>query len=215
MGPKTRSATAPDTIFAGWPLLLVTGAIPADFPAFPAPSAPLDGTIVHADHEYSAIARIRMTMFALVVAMDDLPGDAQALIVRHAALMAVPVLIASRATPPTAADLVRQAAAPTVAARPDPLARLAPMFGRAGVVDLFARFRDRLAAVLAAADPLAIGEGATRPALAHRLAGMAGMLDLPDLADAWAAVETGGDAHWPAARIESRIALAQLDLMLR
>lgn len=174
------------------------------------------GRVIEAvDDEYSAVAVLRAVQLAAVVLADDLPGPAQALVARHAANVAVPVLIANRMAPPGAADLARYAAASPVMPRPDPLTRLAPLFGHAGMVDLLARFRDRLAVLIATADPLSAGEGATRAAVAHRLAGMAGMLDLPELAGAWAAVEQGGDAHWPDAWTESRIALAQLDRLLR
>lgn len=169
------------------------------------------------DDRYAAIAALRLSAVALLWLSSALPApDKAALVAAIADLPApVPVMIVDPAGPgPTAADL-RHAAIPSrVAPRVDPLTRLTPLLGRDGITDLLTRFRDRLARLLAAPDPYAIGEGVTPAALAHRIGGLAGTLDFPLLSAAWLRVETDGPGHLPAAWAETRIVHAMLERLL-
>jgi hypothetical protein len=129
----------------------------------------------------------------------------------------VPVIaLASEAPLPSDAEL-RDRIATTPrrgTAPPDPIARLSPLFGAAGIAALMQDFRARLDALLAATDPCTVGEGLTIAAIAHRLAGLSGTLDFPLLADAWRDVERDGPARLPNAWRETRIAHAVLTLLL-
>jgi CheY-like chemotaxis protein len=96
----------------------------------------------------------------------------------------------------------------------DVLTRFAPLFGTAGIGNLLLHFRNRLGALIAAPNPYAIDEGADAAALAHRMTGLAGMLDFAVLAAAWRRVELDGPAHLSDAWVETRIAYATLNILL-
>lgn len=84
-------------------------------------------------------------------------------------------------------------------------ARLAELFDGAEVARLVASLRNQLAAAVAELDALGTC------AHAHRLAGLAGMLDLADVHRAWLALSKGDDSAAADARRVARIAVAQID----
>ncbi|WP_129586405.1 hypothetical protein [Sphingomonas montana] len=170
----------------------------------------------------AAVAHAATRDYDLLWLLGDLSGpDGASLAMRIRRLPpprgALPVLTtASGDPPPSDAALHARIAGASRSgvAPPDPVARLAPLVGAAGVAALMTRFRARLAAVLTADDPCAVDEGRTIATLAHRIAGIAGTLDFPLLAAAWQRVERDGPAHLPDAWLETRIARATLDILL-
>jgi len=85
------------------------------------------------------------------------------------------------------------------------IARLAAIFGTAGIAHLLDGFRDLLE------NQLGLDDGAARYAGAHRLAGIAGTLGFPDLSRLWLAVSEGDDTAYAEARINARKALVEID----
>ncbi|GGE89850.1 hypothetical protein [Sphingomonas prati] len=178
-------------------------------------------TVTTATDAATLVARAQTQDFALLL-LGALPdGEAAALAARIARLPPprglVPIVLLGADTALPTDDVLRARIAATSrsgTAPLDPIARLSPMFGAVGVASLMGDFRNRLGALLAAADPCAIGEGTTIAGVAHRIAGLGGTLDFPLLADAWQQVERDGPAHLSAAWAETRIAHTVLTLLL-
>jgi hypothetical protein len=166
------------------------------------------------------VAAAALTDFALILLAADLPMIGTMRVVDRLGRdpdRATPILILADAAGLPSGDRLNELAtdpAVPVPRSPGPMARFATLYGEAAVVRLFRRFRDRIAAILDAADPFAIGEGATPIELAHRMTGIAGTLDFAALSIAWAMVDQAGPAALADAWAETRIARAMLDRML-
>lgn len=87
---------------------------------------------------------------------------------------------------------------------PPPLAKLAAIFGAAGIATLLHGFRGQLE------EALAVDDAQPYPG-AHRLAGIAGTLGFPEISRQWLAVSEGDGTASAEARISARKALAEID----
>lgn len=77
-------------------------------------------------------------------------------------------------------------------------------FGRVAMQPLLTSLRARLAAALA-------DDGDAARAVAHQIAGLAGILGLADMATAWEGFSRGDDSTWRQARRLGRLAIGALD----
>lgn len=145
---------------------------------------------------------------------DGVPSLVAAVRAFDGAIARVPIVVVSSAVVEGADEHLREVSAAEATAlaqrwMPQPLPdldRLAAALGAEEICRLAGGLRDQLVVALDGLDD----EGGD-PALAHRVAGFAGMLGLGALGQRWNAVSHGTRDGIPALRIDTRRAIAALD----